>query len=77
MDMRVGYFFVHRGDNELIEMEENLDRFTLDIPDAAIDDLPRRLQRHTARVSGRFFHFDMQSSKGHYVLARAPLEWYA
>ena len=42
MDRREGALFVHRGDDELTELEENLDRLTLDILDAAIDDLPRR-----------------------------------
>ena len=36
------------------ELEENLERLTLDIPDASIDDLPMRYQRHTAGVLGRF-----------------------
>ena len=54
MDRREGARFVHRGDDELMELEENLDRVTLDILDAAIDDLPRRFQRHTMGVLGRF-----------------------
>ena len=56
MDRRSGACFVHRGDDELMELEENLDRMTMDILDAAIDDLPRRFQRHTAGVSVRFSH---------------------
>ena len=42
MDRRIGALFLHRGDEELTDMEENLDRLIMDIPDAAIDDLPRR-----------------------------------
>ena len=54
MDRRAGARFVHRGDDEITELEENLDRQTLDIPDATIDYLPRRFQRHTAGVSDHF-----------------------
>ena len=36
------------------ELEENLERLTLDILDALIDDLPLRYQRPTAGVLGRF-----------------------
>ena len=54
MDRQVGACVFHRGDDELMDLEENLDRLTLDILDVAIDDLPRRFQRHTAVVSGRF-----------------------
>ena len=54
MDRREGALFVHRGDDELTKLEENLDILTLDIPDASIDDLPRRFQRHTAGVLGCF-----------------------
>ena len=36
------------------EIEENLERFTLDILDASIDDLSLRYQRPTAGVPGRF-----------------------
>ena len=50
MDRRVGAQFVHQGDDQLGELEENLERLTLDIPDATIDDLPMRYQRHTAGV---------------------------
>ena len=56
MDRRVGARFVHRGDDELMKLEENLDRLTLGIPNATIDGLPRRFQRHTAGVSCRFSH---------------------
>ena len=56
MDRREGARFFHRGDDELTKLEENLDRLTLDIPDVAIDDLPRRFQRHSVVVSGHFSH---------------------
>ena len=36
------------------ELEENLERLTLDIPEADIDDLPTRYQRSIVGVSGRF-----------------------
>ena len=36
------------------DLEENLDMLTLDIPNASIDDLPMRYQRHTAVVPDRF-----------------------
>ena len=36
------------------ELEENLERLTIDIPDASIDDLPLRYQRPTMGVSGHF-----------------------
>ena len=48
MDRWAWALFVHRGDDELTEMEENLDQLTLYILDATIDDLPKRFQRHTA-----------------------------
>ena len=35
------------------ELEENLERLTLDIPDADIDDLPTRYQRSMLGVPGR------------------------
>ena len=56
MDRRAEACFVHRGDDELTKLEDNLDRLNLDILDATIDDLPRRFQRHTAEVSGCFSH---------------------
>ena len=56
MDRRARDHFVHRGDDELTEVEKNLDLLTLDILDAAIDDLPRRFQRHTTGVSSHFIH---------------------
>ena len=54
MDKRAGARFVHRGDDQLGELEENLQSLTLDIMDAAIDDLPMRSQKHTMGVLGRF-----------------------
>ena len=36
------------------ELEENLERLTLDIPDDSIDDLPLRYQRPIAGVPGPF-----------------------
>ena len=36
------------------ELEENLERLTLDIPNASIDSLPLRYQRPTSGVLGRF-----------------------
>ena len=54
MDRRVGAQFVHRGDDHLTELEDNLDQLTLDIPNAAIDDIPMRYQRHTIGVPGHF-----------------------
>ena len=46
--------FVPQGDDITRELEENLERLTLDIPDADIDDLPTRYQRSTVGVPGRF-----------------------
>ena len=54
MDRRAGAHFVHRGDDELTDLEEDLGQLTLDILDAAIDDLPRRFQRHIDGLPGRF-----------------------
>ena len=54
MDRRVGARFVPQGDDITEELEENLERLTLDIPDAAIDDLPMRYQRPTVGVLSRF-----------------------
>ena len=45
MDRRAGAQFVYRGDDHLTELEENMERLTLEIPDVAIDDLPMRYQR--------------------------------
>ena len=41
MDRRAGAHSVHRGDDEITELEENLDQLTLDILDSNIDDLHR------------------------------------
>ena len=56
MDRRAGKHFVHRGDDELTELEEKLSQLTLDIPDTTIYDLPRRFQRHTVGVVDHFSH---------------------
>ena len=42
LDRRVGARFVPQGDDITGELEENLERLTLDILDADIDDLPMR-----------------------------------
>ena len=54
LDKQAGARFVPQGDDITGEMEENLERLTLDIPDADIDDLPTRYQISTAGVPGRF-----------------------
>ena len=54
LDRRARAHFVPQGDDVTGELEENLERLTLDIPDASIDDLPLRYQRSTAGVPGRF-----------------------
>ena len=57
LDRRAGAHFVPQGDDITRELEENLERLTLDIPDAAIDDLLMRYQRSTVDsvgVPGRF-----------------------
>ena len=54
LDRRDGACFVPQGDAITRELEENLDRLTLDIPDASIDDLPMRYQRLAVGVSSRF-----------------------
>ena len=54
LDRRAGACFVPQGDDITGELEENLERLTLDIPDANIDDLPTRYQRSTMGVPGRF-----------------------
>ena len=38
MDRQAGAHFVPQGDDITEELEENLERLTLDIPDADIDD---------------------------------------
>ena len=42
LDKRAGACFVPQGDDITGELEENLERLTLDIPDVDIDDLPTR-----------------------------------
>ena len=54
LDRRAGARFVPQGNDITRELEENLERLTLDILDASIDDLPPRYQRPTAGVPGRF-----------------------
>ena len=54
MDRQVGARFVPQGDDITGRLEENLERLTLDIPDAAIDDLPMRYHRFTEGVLGQF-----------------------
>ena len=54
LDRRAGACFVPQGDDVMGELEENLERLTLDIPDASIDDLPLRYQSPTAGVPSRF-----------------------
>ena len=54
LDKEAGTHFVSQGDDITGELEENLERLTLDIPDADIDDLPTRYQRSTMGVPGRF-----------------------
>ena len=46
--------FVPQGDDITGELEENLERLTLDIPNADIDDLLTRYQRSMAGVPSRF-----------------------
>ena len=54
LNRRFGARFMPQGDDITEEMEENLERLTLDIPDADIDDLSTRYQRSMAGVPGRF-----------------------
>ena len=54
LDRRAGARFVPRGDDITRDLEENLERLTLDISDASIDDLPMRYQRPTVRLPSRF-----------------------
>ena len=54
LDRRAGACFVPQGDDITGELEENLERLTLDILDADIDDLSMRYQRSTVGVLGRF-----------------------
>ena len=54
LDRRDGARFMPQGDDIIGEVEDNLERLTLDIPDVGIDDLPTRYQRSTVGVPGRF-----------------------
>ena len=54
LNRRVGARFMPQGDDITEELEENLERLTLDIPDADIDDLLTRYQRSKAGVRRRF-----------------------
>ena len=63
MDRRARARFVHISVNDLTELEDNLNRLTLDILDATIDDLPRRYQRCKAGVSGHFSSFLQRVSR--------------
>ena len=42
LDRKAGAHFVPQGDDITGELEENLERLTLDIPDAFINDIPMR-----------------------------------
>ena len=42
LDRRAGAHFVPQGNDVTGELEENLDRLTLDILDTSVDDLPLR-----------------------------------
>ena len=54
LEMQVRAHFMPQGGDITGELEENLERLTLDILDADIDDLPTRYQRSTVGVPGRF-----------------------
>ena len=54
LDRRAGARFVPQGDDIIKELEENLERLALDIPDADIDDLSMRYQRSTMGVPIQF-----------------------
>ena len=43
-----------KEDEDIDEMEENLQCLTMGIPDVTTDKVPRRYQRHTTGISGRF-----------------------
>ena len=64
INRRVGAYFVHRGDDKMIKIENNLSRLTLDVLDSTMDDLPRRYQRHTMGVSEYFKHFLCRLERG-------------
>ena len=50
LDRKAGAHFVPQGDDITWELEEKLERLTLDIPDADIDYLLTRYKRSTVRV---------------------------
>ena len=50
-------------DDELGDLEENLQRLTVGIPDVTTDDLPRHYQCHTDGVSRRFLYAITSSVK--------------
>ena len=54
LDRRARARFVPQGDDITRELEENLERLTLDILEANIDDLLTRYQRAMTGVPGRF-----------------------
>ena len=54
IDRKAEARFVPRGDNITGELEENLERLTLDILDVDIDDILTRYQISTVGVPGRF-----------------------
>ena len=54
LDRRAGACFVLQGDDVTKELEENLERLTLEILDSSIDDLPLRYQRPTVGVLSWF-----------------------
>ena len=54
LDRRAGARFVPHGDDITGELDENLERLTLDILDDDIDDLSMRYQRSTVGVPGLF-----------------------
>ena len=44
----------YEADEDIGEIDENLQRLTVGIPNVSIDDLSMRYQRHTTGVSSRF-----------------------
>ena len=46
--------YLSEAEEERVDVEENLQHFTVGIPDVATDRVPRRYQRHTVGVSERF-----------------------
>ena len=46
--------YCSEADEELGDIEENLQRFTMSIPDMTTDKVPRHYQCHTTGVSGWF-----------------------